>query len=169
MKKLGVKGMRTLKVFHLIFIMMWTIGVVVMGLLYWRPSVNSLQFLYNMQTADFVDNVLVIPGAMLAVITGIIYGLKTNWGFFKYHWLTVKWIVGIAIIIIGTFGLHPLSLEIIAQAQPVANETTCFPSDYFGTKQSVVNYMSLIQAIGLLLLVAVSVFKPWNNKKDRKS
>lgn len=32
------KGMKTLKFFHLIFIMMWTIGVVMMGLLYWRPS-----------------------------------------------------------------------------------------------------------------------------------
>lgn len=169
MKKLGTRGTRTLKVFHLVFIMMWTVGVVVMGLLYWRPSVNSLQFLYNMQTADFVDNALVIPGAMLAVVTGIIYGLKTNWGFFKYRWLTVKWIVGIAIIIIGTFGLHPVSLEIIAQAQPVANEGISFPTDYFGTKQSVVNYMSLIQAVGLLSLVAVSVFKPWNKKKYSKS
>lgn len=99
MKKLGVKGMRTLKTFHLVFIMIWTVGVVVMGLLYCRPSANSFQFLYNMQTADFVDNTLVIPGTMLAVVTGIIYGLKTNWGFFKNRWLTVKWIVGIAIII----------------------------------------------------------------------
>lgn len=166
MKKLGLKGMRTLKTFHLIFIMMWTIGVVMMGLLYWRPAANSLEFLYNQQTADFVDYALVIPGATLAVVTGIIYGLKTNWGFFRYRWLTVKWIVGIAIIIIGTFGLHPVSLDIIAEAEPVANEAISFPTDYFGAKHVVVKAMSLVQAVGLLLLVAVSVFKPWNKKKS---
>lgn len=164
MKKLGVKGMKTLKVFHLVFIMMWTIGVLMMGLLYWRVSDNSLEFLYNQQTAQFIDYALVIPGAVLAVVTGVIYGLKTNWGFFKYRWLTVKWIVGIAIILIGTFGLHPLGLEIIAEAQPAANEAVCFPSDYFGAKRVVVNYMALIQAVGLIFLVVVSVFKPWNKK-----
>lgn len=167
MNKLGIRGMRTLKVFHLVFIMMWTIGVVIMGLLYWRPSVNSLEFLYNLQTADFVDYTLVIPGALLAVVTGIIYGLKTSWGFFKYRWLTVKWIVGIVIIIIGTFGLHPMSLEMIAQLQPIANEATSLPADYFGTERIIVNYMAIIQAVCLIFLVAVSVFKPWNKKTNK--
>lgn len=51
-----------------------------MSLLYWRPSVNSLDFLYNQTTALFIDYLLVIPGAVLAVITVLIYGLKTKWG-----------------------------------------------------------------------------------------
>lgn len=164
MKMLSSKGMKTLKVCHLIFIMMWTIGVLMMGLLYWRPSLNSLEFLYNQTTALFIDYILVIPGAILAVITGIIYGIKTKWGFFKYLWLKVKWIVGIAIIIIGTFGLHPLALEIIEQASVTANVATSFPVDYFGVKLSIVNWMALIQGVGLLFLIWVSVFKPWNKK-----
>lgn len=166
MKMLTAKGMKTLKVFHLIFIMMWTIGVLMMGLLYWRPSVNSLEFLYNQTTALFIDYTLVIPGAVLAVITGLIYGLKTKWGFFKYRWLTVKWIVGVAIILIGTFGLHPLALEIIAQATVTANESIVFPTDYFGSKLPIVNWMALLQVAGLFFLVWVSVFKPWNQKKS---
>ena len=164
MKMLSPKGMKTLKVFHLLFIMMWTIGVLTIALLYWRPSVVSLDFLYNQQTALFIDYALVIPGAMLAVVTGVIYGLKTKWGFFKYRWLTVKWIVGVAIILIGTFGLHPLSIDIIEQASATANECIAFPSDFFGTKLMVVNWMALIQGVGLLFLIWVSVFKPWNKK-----
>lgn len=159
------KGMKTLKVFHLLFIMMWTAGVFMMGLLYWRPSVNSLEFLYNQTTALFIDYTLVIPGAILAVVTGIIYGVKTKWGFFKYRWLTVKWIVGVAIILIGTFGLHPLALEIIAQATATANESISFPTDYFGSKLQIVNWMALLQVAGLFFLIWVSVFKPWNKKK----
>lgn len=164
MKMFSQKRMKTLKVFHLIFIMMWTVGVLMMGLLYWRQSVNSLEFLYNQTTALFIDYVLVIPGAVLTVITGVMYGIKTKWGFFKYRWLTVKWIVGIAIVLIGTFGLHPLALEIINQASLTANESFSFPADYFGSKLSIVNYMALIQCAGLIFLIWVSVFKPWNKK-----
>lgn len=157
--------MKRLKTFHLIFIMMWTVGVIMMGLLYWRRSVNSLEFLYNQTTALFIDYALVIPGAVLAVVTGIIYGLKTKWGFFKYRWLTVKWIVGVVIILVGTFGLHPLSLEIIDRASATANECISFPTDYFGSKLPIVSWMALLQGGGLLFLIWVSVFKPWNNKK----
>lgn len=155
------KGTKTLKFFHLIFIMMWTVGVVVMGLLYWSPSDSSLKFLYNQTTALFIDYALVIPGAILTVITGIIYGLKTKWGFFKHRWLLVKWIVGISIILIGTFGLHPLALEIIEQATPNANDSICFPSDYFGAKLDIINIMALLQGIGLVILIWISVIKPW--------
>lgn len=165
MKPLTPKGMKVLKTFHLIFIMMWTIGVVMMGMLYWRHSSNSLEFLYNQQTALLIDYALVIPGAICAVITGIFYGLKTNWGFFKHRWLIVKWIVSIAIILIGTFGLHPIAVDIIAATAPVANESSSLPADYFGTKQTVINVMALIQAAALLWIVYVSVFKPWKPAK----
>lgn len=161
MKMLTPKGMKTLKFFHLVFIMMWTVGVVMMGLLYWRPSANSLEFLYNQTTALFIDYALVIPGAILTVITGIIYGFKTKWGFFKHRWLLVKWIVGVFIILIGTFGLHPIALEIIEQATPNANDAICFPTDYFGFKLDIINIMALLQSIGLIFLIWVSVIKPW--------
>lgn len=161
MKMLTPKGMKTLKFFHLVFIMMWTVGVVMMGLLYWRPSANSLEFLYNQATALFIDYALVIPGAISTIITGIIYGLKTKWGFFKHRWLLVKWIVGISIILIGTFGLHPMVLEIIEQSTPNASDAICFPTDYFGIKLDIINIMALLQSIGLLFLIWVSVIKPW--------
>lgn len=168
MKMLTLNEMKTLKTFHLIFIMMWTVGVMIMGMLYWSPSESSLEFLYNQQTALMIDYIFVIPGAILTVITGAIYGFKTKWGFFKYKWLKVKWIIGVAIILIGTFVLHPLALDIIDQSRQSANESICFPSDYFGAKHGIVNIAALLQALGLLFLVGVSVFKPWN-KKIRKN
>lgn len=168
MKMLTPKEMKTLKVFHLLFVMMWTIGLVAMALLLWRPSVSGLEFLYAQIAALYIDYTLVIPGAILTVVTGIIYGLKTKWGFFKHGWITVKWIIGIAIILIGTFWLHPLALAIIEEASPAACEAVCFPTDYFGAKLSIVNYMALVQSVALIFLVGVSVFKPWSKKKPQK-
>lgn len=164
MKMLSTREMKTLKMFHLIFIMMWTVGVAMMGMLYWRPSMIDTEFLYNQNTALFIDYTLVIPGAILTVITGVIYGICTKWGFFKYRWLTVKWVTGIAIIIIGTFGLHPLTLEIIEQGSRIANGNIAFPTDYFGEKLAIIKWMALLQGVALIFLVGVSVFKPRNRK-----
>ena len=50
-----------------------------------------------------IDDIVVIPGAILTVVTGVIYGMFTNWGFFKHKWIIVKWILGITIIIVGIF------------------------------------------------------------------
>ena len=167
MKTLSPKGMKTLKAFHLILIMMWTIGVFTMCLLYWKPTSSGLEYLYNQQTAMFIDYALVIPGAILTVVTGIIYGIFTKWGFFKYRWITVKWIAGILVILIGTFGLHPLAEVIIEQAVPVANDSVCFPTDYFGMKPQIVSYTAIAQGLMLVFLITVSVFKPWNKKATK--
>ena len=164
MRTLSPKGMKILKVFHLILIMMWTIGVVTMCLFYWKPTSSGLEYLHNQQTAMFIDYALVIPGALLTVVTGIIYGIFTKWGFFKYRWITVKWIVGILVILIGTFGLHPLAESIIEQAAITANDYVCFPNDYFGSKPYIVRCTAVAQGLALVVLIVVSVFKPWNKK-----
>lgn len=158
------KGVKALKVVHLILIMMWTIGVATMCLLYWKPVLSGVEFLYNQRTAMFIDYALVIPGALLTVVTGIIYGVFTKWGFFKFKWLTVKWIVGILVILIGTFALHPLAESIIEQASQVANESVCFPVDYFGVKLKVVEFTAVLQCLALIFLVILSVYKPWIKK-----
>ncbi|MDE5916062.1 MAG: hypothetical protein K2G71_05765 [Duncaniella sp.] len=164
MKTLSPKGMKTLKTVHLILIMMWTTGVATMCMLYWKPASSGLDFLYNQKYAMFIDYTLVIPGALLTVVTGIVYGTFTKWGFFKFRWLTVKWIVGILVILIGTFGLHPLAETIIEQASPIANGSVCIPADFFGSKPKIVGYTGILQALALVFLIVISVFKPWTKK-----
>lgn len=67
-------------------------------------------------------------------------------------------------ILIGIFVLHPLAEEIIERAGQVANNSVCFPADYFGVKSQIVGYTAIIQALILMSLVVISVFKPWNKK-----
>lgn len=165
-KRLSPQGMKLLKVFHLIFIMMWTIGVVIMAILNWKQENNIQPFLYNQQMSLFIDYVFVIPGAICAVITGIIYGFKTNWGFFKYKWLTVKWIIGILVIIIGTFILHPIALDIIEGAEFLPAE------NYFNFIKEIkpdiltLQIMATVQGIALVFLIFISVYKPWMKKRN---
>lgn len=52
-------------------------------------------------------NIVVIPGAIGSLLTGLLYSLFSNWGFFKHNWLTFKWIVTVTAILFGTFFLGP--------------------------------------------------------------
>ena len=163
--KLSAQGMKLLKVFHLIFIMMWTIGVVIMSILNWKSEAYLPKFIYNQEMSLFIDYVFVIPGAICAVITGIIYGIKTNWGFFKYKWITVKWVLGIFVIIIGTFVLHPIALDILYNTEYLPEENYKIYLNDWRLDIVTLQIMATIQAVALLFLIVVSVYKPWMKKK----
>lgn len=110
----------------------------------------------------FVDNLLVIPGAILTVITGIVYGAFTNWGFFKHRWIIVKWILSIFVIIIGTFYFNPKTnrcLEIADQMRDGA-----FNNSELISNTEIGFYGTFGQVAILVFLVIISVFKPWKKK-----
>lgn len=54
-----------------------------------------------------------------------------------------------------------MALEIIEKSTPNASDAICFPTDYFGIKLDIINIMALLQSIGLIFLIWVSVIKPW--------
>lgn len=162
MKKLKPKGIKTLKSLHLLFVMMWVMGVVVMGIVYFTNPKSGDELHNALLTMRIVDDFLVIPGAMLTIITGIIYGQFTNWGFFKHRWIIVKWIVSILIIIIGTFVLNPwleLCLEITTNQRDIAINNANI-SNYF----PLISISAAAQSLALIFLVIISVFKPWKGR-----
>lgn len=58
------------------------------------------------QSTHHVDMlVIVIPGAIGCLITGLIYGIFTNWGFFKHNWMMFKWTITVTAIFLGTVSL----------------------------------------------------------------
>ena len=164
MKKLGSKGIKVLKILHLIFAMIWTSGAIAMVLITFlskAQSVDELHMKYSILLV--VDNWLIITGAMTSLVIGIVYGIFTNWGFFKHRWIIVKWIITVAQILFGTFSYHPaltqnLSLiselkeEVVYNAEFIANNRFMEISGFF-------------QSGLLLFMIVISVFKPWKAKK----
>lgn len=167
MKKLGLKGMRTLKAIHLVLVMMWVIGVAGMWSLSWIKPGNADELSMLLDCIMWLDSTLTIPGAILTVVVGIIYGLFTNWGFFKFRWITVKWIIGITVILVGTFYFHPTQVAAIevVNSTPATALTDPTVTHAFAVSHST----SLIQVAALIFLVIISVFKPWNKKTKKVS
>ncbi len=164
MKKLGAKDMKVLKTCHLVFVMMWVVGVMAMAVINLIEARSGDELYMSLLISRFIDDVLVIPGAILTVITAIIYGVSSNWGFFKHRWITVKWIVSVVVVIVGTFYFSPKldrCLEIADQLRDAA-----FSDPELISNSQISLYGAFAQAGILIVLVVISVFKPWKKKKS---
>ena len=166
MKKLGTKGVKVLKTVHLLLIMIWVTGVLAMGILFLLKPQSGDELYMMLNIILFIDWVFVIPGALLSVIVGIIYGLFTNWGFFRHRWIFIKWIVSVVVILLGTFYFSP-NLE---QALEIADQTRDLaltdPVVISGIKKA--TFSAFFQDSALVFLVIISVFKPGKKKKAKQ-
>jgi len=163
MKKLSTKGVKILKTFHLLFVMIWVVGVIAMAVINLINPQSGDELYMTLFINRLIDDVLVIPGAILTIITAIIYGTYTNWGFFKHKWITVKWIVSILVIIVGTFFFSP-KLDKCLEIADLTRDAAFNNAELISNSQiSLIG--AFVQAGILIFLVVISVFKPWKQKK----
>ena len=102
MKTIGTKGLRILKISHLLFATMWIGGVMALVSLLLRQTPQTREMMYMAaQSHLIVDEYFLIPGGIGIVVTAILYGTFTKWGFFKQRWITVKWILTVMLVAIG--------------------------------------------------------------------
>lgn len=130
-----------------------------MVFIYWfinPATVIGIHVKYNV--LNIIDYALIIPGVMGNIFTGLYFGLKTKWGFFKHKWLSIKWILNVGQIIFGTFFLgrwlyfntlliNQNTLYILTDADFIRNE-------------SLAKNFSFLQVILLLFVIYISVMKP---------
>ena len=50
-------------------------------------------------------------------LTGLLYSIWTNWGWFKHKWVTVKWAICLYGVVFGTYPLGPWMSELAAIAK----------------------------------------------------
>lgn len=163
MKKFSANEIKILKTSHLILVMMWVVGVVAMGVIYFaRPQSGDELYTY-FRIMRLIDDMVVIPGAILTVVTGVIYGMFTNWGFFKHKWIIVKWILGIIIIIVGTFVFSPWLDQCLSLSDTMRDSALSDP--YILQYTPLIAISAGVQSIALFFLIGVSVFKPWKKQK----
>lgn len=166
MKKLNAQGLKILKSIHLILVMLWTVGVIAMAVLFLMSSHSGDELYTKYKAIRFIDDVLVVPSATLTILVGIVYGVWTNWGFFKYRWITVKWILGIAIVIVGTFVLSPMLDSNLAIADVGRDLALADPK--VEEQGAYLFILGCCSSLALVFLVIISVFKPWKKAQARK-
>ncbi len=95
-----------------------------------------------------------------------VYGIFTNWGFFKHKWLVLKWVLTIFMILFGTFYMGPLVKEnvIIGKAVMEGGGDTAL----YWHNVSANAVAGLLQLILLTVVTVVSVYKPWKRSDKRR-
>jgi len=98
-----------------------------------------------------------------SLITGLLICWLTNWGFLKFKWIIFKWISTIAQILFGTFWLGPWTNGSTAISD--AERSLAFQNLTYLNFREMSNYFGSIQVLLLIVVVFISVFKPWGGEK----
>ena len=169
MPTLKPRGLRWLKSCHLVCVSCWVGGAVSLILLYFLKSgVTDGGVLYGInQSIHYVDKVVVvIPGAFGCLITGLLYSLLSNWGFFKHGWLVFKWAVTMSAILFGTFFLGPWETTMMEISARLGISSLSNQAYLYNQRMNVL--FGSLQVLILIVTVFISVFKPWKSSKAKK-
>jgi len=161
MKQFSAKQQKWLKCFHLIFAAVWmTCGIVILSFSIAASDLNDGDHLYILNyLTDLVDMKILVPAAMLTLFTGLLYSIFTGWGFFIHRWIIFKWVITVAIIVIGTIFTGPWISEMTEMARNDGIEVLQNPRYIFINKSQFAAGLSM--NITLIFTVFVSVLKPW--------
>jgi branched-subunit amino acid ABC-type transport system permease component len=164
MKKLTPQAIKVLKMFHIFFAFCWVISALVLwGLLFVTNPESGDELYMRSLIVKILDDYLIIPGAIGVLITGLIYSIWTNWGFFKHTWITVKWIMTILQVVFGTFVLGPFVNNNVTLTDKLRDAALTDP-EVLGNILTT-QIWGTIQLALLLLMVVISVQKPWRRTR----
>ena len=151
--------------FHILFAFNWIIGGMALCLLLFVTYPATGDELYmRSKILQIIDNYFIITGAVGATITGFIYNIWTNWGLFKHRWIVVKWILAILQALFGMFVLVPCINENVVMVSQLRDAALTDPV-FLGNIRTT-QIWGTIQTTFLILVIAISVQKPWKKKRD---
>jgi hypothetical protein len=166
MKKLSAKGQKWLKSVHIFFACIWIGAGVSLILMQLALTGTTDGMLSGIDVSmKFIDDFIIIPGAFGSLITGLLYSLFTNWGFFKHNWVTVKWIINVGGIIFGTFWLGPWLNSLPPVSAELGLKALSDPAYLYNKTMNL--YFAPIQVGTLVFAAFISVLKPWKGKRKR--
>lgn len=164
MKKLGPAGLKWLKIIHILLVVLFFGGIM---------SSLALNYGVNLATYDetfeiyksvvIISDQIIRIGAVGTLLLGFVYGIFTNWGFFKHRWLTVKWILFILQTFIGIFVVDKLMMANMAILE--AEKSMALTNPVFIQNHSFRFYAVLVQVAITIFIICISVIKPWKKKK----
>jgi hypothetical protein len=138
-------------------------------LLYFLKSgIDDGAILYGInQSIHHVDMaVVVIPGAIGCLLTGLAYSTLSNWGFIKQRWIAVKWVITVSAILFGTFFLGPWETAMMNISGDLG--LAALEDQAYLYNQRMNLWFGSLQVTILFFTVWISVFKPWRSASQKK-
>ena len=159
-RKISITQKRWLLSAHLLFMAAWLGGVLcslalnVIALEATDPRILNITY----TLADTIDQVIIRSGAAGSLLTGIFLAWLTQWGLLRFYWIIAKEITTILIIVLDQI-INRWNANIIALTATQGSH-----SDYLSNRNLLLIGI-LVRLTLLLAIIAISVFKPWGQRK----
>ncbi len=165
MKQLSATQKKWLKSIHLIAASVWiTTGLIMFLVQFMNDDIKTGDQLHLMnQIIHFIDMKVLVPSAILCLLTGWMYSQFTKWGYFKHAWLIFKWIITVLIIVLGTIYSGPWIEKLVLISGEIGLDSLN-DADYQWYENSQ-NIMGVCMTGTLIVSIFISIFKPGKSKK----
>lgn len=162
----NLNAMKALKVFHILFGIMWIGGVMALVSIMLGTRPQGVEQMYAVAKDHLViDKFFLIPGGIGIVLTAFVYSIFTKWGFFKVKWVGVKWVLTVVLVLIGKVYMGVTIENNMDYAAMMLTEP--LPLEPFLTNVRHVVIAGIVQLVGFAVILILSVWKPWT--KSRKN
>lgn len=165
--RLSARGQKILKAVHLITAVCWVGGA--LSLLVLNRLTGDLAFTEHAYGLNFAKHsidvfVVIIPGAVGCLLTGLCYSLLTPWGFKKHGWILAKWVLTVGLIVSGTFYLGPRERFLLEFSKNSGVQELLLQTGDYARVFGEYTAFGLVQSCLLVFLIVLSVWKPKKNK-----
>lgn len=164
MARISVKQKQWLIALHAITGSIWfgtALCMVIVSLTNRQTTDGQVLIALN-QLLKHLDDFVVIPAAVLSLLTGLLLCGLTVWGFFKHYWVIVKGIATVTLITVGTFWLGPWVNAVTAISEAERLQAWNNPLYVFDQRGALLG--GVIQTVCILAIIVISFVKPWGKR-----
>ena len=165
MQKAGRTGQKILKIIHIFFAGLWIGGAIALWLMVLcLPDVHAGEELYGYaMSVKFLDDLIIVPGALGTLVSGVIVSVCTGWGFFKHPFVIVKLVLTVVCIFVGIVVLGPT----VNGQPPLIQELgiLALEEETFAANRMFCLLGGGVQLLAILFMLSISTLKPWGRRK----
>ncbi|WP_178022259.1 DUF2269 family protein [uncultured Paenibacillus sp.] len=164
MRKMRPKGLKWLKIIHLLLVVMFFGGILSSTALNLQIDLRNYDESYlAYKGLILISDHVVRYGAIGTLLVGFVYGFFTNWGFFKHRWVGVKFVLYLVQTIIGIFAVDKLMVANMRMLETQGARALSDPG--FLQNHEIRQVFVWFQIVVTIFIIIISVWKPWRKKK----
>jgi hypothetical protein len=110
-------------------------------------------------TMNVIGWAVIVPMSLAALVTGLIQGLGTRWGLFKYNWVTTK--LALTFLATALLMLHQFTVVAAAAKRSSTFAAGALADAGFGALRTQLVVDAGLAVLVLLVTTTLSIYKPW--------